>query len=164
MNTKIIPIGYKEVSVFKGTERDLYRWVKRLVVFDKFYCFAIFASLIYSGYALIHWDIIKSIFWDRVFVFVLFIAFVLLICAAIKERTFAKIKRIKDFTFMIDNIEVVEDGGMFVDAYKAEDEDKMFKYRFYFDTTFEFSWDFFILHQVYLNGRKNFYYCRKSGK
>ena len=164
MLTRPLHIKYKKVNLFKGTERELSKRVKFLVSFDKFFAFAVFAGFIYAGFALIYWDIFKSEFWDKFFISVIVFGICFLIWAIFQEDIFANIKRIKDFTYIVENVEITDEGEMFVDAYRADDEDKMFKYHFFFDTAFEFTYDFFILHQVNLNGKKDFYFCRKSGK
>ena len=164
MGTNIIPIEYEKILIFKGTEDGLSKRVKSIVAFDKFYTVVLFVSLIFSGYAIIHWDVFLSVFWEKVFIGILIIAFSFLVWATVKGKTFNSFNRIKKFTFVISNVEVTENGKMFVDAYKAEDIGKVSKYRFYFDTYFEFPYDFFTLYQVMLNGYENFYYCRKRVK
>ena len=164
MDTNFATIRYKEVNHFNGTEKDLRKRIKYLTIFDKFFAIAILGSLFFAGYSLIHWDIFKSVFWERGFLVILFIALVMWIWAVIQERTFSNIQRIMPFTFIISDVEYEENGGMFVDAYKVDDEDRLFKYHFYFDTAFEFSYDFISLYQVNLNCRKDFYYCRKRVK
>ena len=155
-------VRYKNVEVLEGSEKDLKKKVKFYETFDKFFCLVIFASILFMGYVLMNWEIFQSVFWNSVFIGILFVGFLMLIWAAKEEKTFKKFNRIKNFTFVVDNVEIVEDGGMLVLATKAEDKDKMFKYHFFFDTAFEFNYDFFVLHQVTLNGRKNFFYCRKG--
>lgn len=152
----------KEVEVFDGREKDLMKKVKFYEKFDKVYCLVIFASIIFMGYALIKWDIFQKVVWNSLFFAILVVAFCMLIWAAKKENTFKKVNRVKKFTFVVDSVQVVEDGGMIVLACKADDKERMFKHHFYFDTAFDFNYDFFILHQVNLNGHKNFFYCRKG--
>ena len=164
MAARIIPIGYREVKLYNGTDRDLTKEIKFMVWFDKFYFFAILGSLFFAGYALFAYNIFQNVIWDVIFTFVLCAAFIFLMWAAKKEKTFANIPRVKHFTFNIDKVDMADDGGMFVDAYNIKDEMKTRMYRFKFDESFDFVRHFFTLYQVNLNGYKTLHYCRKKVK
>ena len=146
MAARIIPIGYREVKLYNGTDRDLTKETKFMVWFDKLYFFVLLGSLLFAGYALFAYDIFQSSFWDMVFTAVLCVVFSLLMWAAKKEKTFANIPRVKHFTFNIDKVDMADDGGMFVDAYNIKDEMKTRMYRFKFDESFNFAWGYFTLY------------------
>jgi hypothetical protein len=164
MAAKIIPIGYREVEIYEGSENKLINETTFYAYFDRIYFFAILFGLLFAGYALFAYNIFVNPIWDILFTVILFVAIILLFFAGKREKTFAKISHIKHFTFDVDKVDVTDNGEMFVDAYAITDYMRQYMYRFKFDEMIDFENGIFTLYQVNLNGYKTLHYCRKKVK
>lgn len=165
MSAKVIPLNYTDVEVYEGSVKKFANEITFYSLFDKFYFFAIMTGLLFAGYSLFAYDIFKNVIWDVLFVSVLVVAFIILIWAGKKEKTFKKGSPIKRDTYEIEKVSVNNDGEMFIDAYNIRDNAKRYMYRFKFDETVQFAKRCFTLYEVDMNGYTTVHYCanRKRG-
>lgn len=159
MAAKIISISYKDVEVYEGSANKLMKETTFYAYFNRIYFCSILFGLLFSLYALFAYDIFVNPIWDILFVSVLAVAGVILFFAAKKEKTFDKISHLKHCNFVIDKVEVAENGEMYVNAYAMTDTMQSRVFRFKFDETVEFTNKYFTLYQVYQNGYKTLHYC-----